>query len=94
MSTDQTPESVRGFLAALSEALDLPTPDIGSADRVTYSRQLEDRAMFVRGAIEDVLSGNATLGLDWEAAHLRRAVAKRPPAYRTLPDIDKDGGPA
>ena len=56
------PDSVRGFLAALSEALDLPTPDVGTADRQAYACQLEDRAMFVRGAIEDVLAGNAAVG--------------------------------
>lgn len=91
---ENVPESVRGFLASLSEALALPAPDVSSADRQAYAWQLEDRAMFVRGAIEDVLAGNATLGLDWEADQMRRIVAKRPPTYRTLPSDTQDGGQA
>lgn len=77
------PEPVRGFLAALTEALTLPDPDVTNADERLHARQLGQRISFVQDAIEDVLNGKATLGLDWETDYLRKYIAKSPAAYRT-----------
>ncbi|MCD2465535.1 hypothetical protein MBT42_18435 [Streptomyces sp. MBT42] len=80
----EIPRPLRGLLAAISEVLDVPDPDLDRAAEFAHRMLLDDRIRSVQLAIRDVLDGKADLGIEWEADYLRRAAAKRPPAYCTL----------
>lgn len=92
MTSNDIPEPLRDLLAAISDTLELPAADINPADQRRYVWQLQDRVRFVQGAIRDVLTGAATLGIQWEADYLRRKIAENPPTYQSLPSEDATEG--
>lgn len=62
-------DDLRDLLAAVLETL--TTPDTAPPDATLLLR-----VMAVRGTLRDVLDGNATLGIPWETAYLRKETAR------------------
>ncbi|MFF2774827.1 hypothetical protein ACFVU3_07950 [Streptomyces sp. NPDC058052] len=79
--------SIRNLLATIADFLDVPDPALDRADESAHRFLVDERVLLVRGVIEDILVGKATLGLDWEADYLRRRAAERPVTYRTLAQV-------
>lgn len=82
MSPD-LPAPVRDLLAAIGEALDVPSPSLDRDAEIAHRRLVDDRILYVRASIRDLLAGDHTLGIEWEANYLRRKAAERPATYRT-----------
>ncbi|GAQ69701.1 hypothetical protein T45_01432 [Streptomyces turgidiscabies] len=79
MSEQILPEPVRGLLAAVLEAIDLPHPaTIGG--REAHDRLLATRATHVRIALRSVLDDGPHMGPAWDAAYLRARLAEHPVA--------------
>lgn len=76
---DRTPDGpVRELLAAVLEALNIPTPaTVGGQD--AHDRVLNDRAMHAKIALRDVLNEGAPLGIEWTTQYLRERLAEHPP---------------
>lgn len=69
---------VRGLLAAVLEALDIPHPaTVGDGE--VYSRIRDDRATHAVVALRSVLDDKPLMGIDWTAAYLREQLASHPP---------------
>ncbi|MEU3730305.1 hypothetical protein AB0E81_12960 [Streptomyces sp. NPDC033538] len=70
-------DAVRGLLAAVLDALDIPAPaTVGGSE--AHDRALNDRAMHAKIALRDVLDG-APLGIEWATQYLRERLAETPP---------------
>ena len=76
------PDDVRGLLAAILEALDIPAPaTIG--DTAAHDRILNERAMHAKIALRSVLEDAAPLGIEWTTTYLRERLAEhQPTGYR------------
>ncbi|WP_405645876.1 hypothetical protein [Streptomyces sp. NBC_00019] len=76
------PDDVRGFLAAIFEALDIPAPaTIG--DTAAHDRILNDRAMHAKIALRGLLEDDVPLGIEWTTTYLRERLAEhQPTGYR------------
>lgn len=75
-------EPVRGLLAAILDALDIPHPaTVGDSE--THDRLLNDRAMHAAIALRSVLADKPLMSIEWTAAYLREQLLKHPPTgYR------------
>lgn len=84
------PEPVRGLLAAVLEALDIPHPaTVG--DTEDHDRVLNDRAMHVVVALHDALRDGPSLGVEWTTRYLRERLAEHPAdGYRHWGAAPKD----
>ncbi|GAA3301361.1 hypothetical protein [Streptomyces cinereospinus] len=78
MSTHDLPEPVRGLLAAVLDALDIPNPATtgGSA---AHGRILNTRVTHAKIALRDILEEHAPLGIEWTTNYLRERLADTPP---------------
>lgn len=80
----KVPEPVRDLLAAVLEALDIPSPATGG-DVETHDRILKDRVMDAVLALRGVLRNSDDAG--WSADYLRARLAEQPPTgYRHWQD--------
>ncbi|MGW3646673.1 hypothetical protein [Streptomyces sp. NPDC000878] len=79
---DRTPQgAVRDLLAAVLEALDIPSPAT-MGDTETHDRVLNDRAMHAKIALRSALEEHP-LGIEWTTTYLRERLAEHPPVgYR------------
>ncbi|MCF3129846.1 hypothetical protein [Streptomyces olivochromogenes] len=83
----------REFLAAVREAIDIPTPaTIG--DREAFMRLLEDRVLDAVVALNGALGepSASDWGLGWHTEYLRKQLATKPPT--TYRHHGADGGAA
>lgn len=79
--SDNLPDPIRDFLAAISETLALPGPAFSLADLTKFESTVAERTHRVQLAIRDLLDGRSD-DLAWEAGYLRRHAAL-PVRYRT-----------
>jgi hypothetical protein len=82
------PDPARELLAAVLEALDIPTPaTVGGTE--AHDRALNTRVMLTKTALRDVLENGAPLGVEWTTAYLRERLAETPPTgYVTTAQAD------
>ena len=71
-------DAVRGLLAAVLEALDIPAPAT-FGDHEAHDRILNDRAMHAKIALRSILEDGAPLGVDWTTTYLRERLGEHPP---------------
>lgn len=71
-------EPLRGLLAAVLEALDIPHPAT-FGDGEAHDRILVERVMHAKLALHTVLVDDAPLGVDWTTQYLRERLAEHPP---------------
>ncbi|MET8098100.1 hypothetical protein ABZV29_16720 [Streptomyces sp. NPDC005236] len=77
MTDIDIPEPVRGLLAAVLEALDIPYPaTIGHAE--VCDRIRNERAMHVVLALRSILDDKPLMETEWTTAYLREQLAKHP----------------
>lgn len=74
-------EPLRGLLAAVLEALDIPHPAT-FGDGEVHDRILSERAMHAAIALRSTLEGHP-LDVEWTTAYLRERLAEHPPTYVT-----------
>jgi hypothetical protein len=69
-------EPMRELLSAIVETLDeLPAPAPNPADEIAHRILVENRIATVTGSLKDVLAGDASCGLLWEAGFIRERAA-------------------
>lgn len=77
MNSTTITEPVRDLLAAILEALDIPSPaTVG--DTEAHDRVLNDRAMHAKIALRSALEDHP-LGTEWTTTYLRERLAEHPP---------------
>ncbi|MBT2391659.1 hypothetical protein J7E87_20025 [Streptomyces sp. ISL-1] len=70
-------DELRGLLAAVLEALDIPHPaTIGDSE--VHHRILADRAMHAVIALRSALGNRALLDIEWTTEYLREQLVKHP----------------
>lgn len=72
-------DDVRGLLAAVLEALDIPHPATTGGEEV-YGRIRHERATHAVVALRCVLDVKPLMDIEWTAAYLREQLAKHPAA--------------
>ncbi|MFH8799675.1 hypothetical protein ACH4F6_08785 [Streptomyces sp. NPDC017936] len=70
-------DDIRGLLAAVLEALDIPHPAAAGGEKV-YDRIRNDRATHVVVALRSVLDDKPLMDVEWTTAYLREQLAKHP----------------
>ncbi|MGW1609433.1 hypothetical protein ACWCQZ_08545 [Streptomyces sp. NPDC002285] len=78
MTTSPLPDDVRGLLAAVLEAIDIPHPATVGDDEV-YARIRNERATHAVVALRSVLDDKPLMDIEWTAAYLREQLAFHPP---------------
>lgn len=82
------PQDVRGLLAAICAAADVPLPGITDADEAAHHRLLATRALDIRIAVQAVLDGANT---EAHADLLRTWTARHPVTYTRWHGAPKGG---
>lgn len=70
-------DDIRGFLAVVLEALNIPSPaTVG--DTEVHDRILNDRVMHTVIALRNTLGDGPSLGIEWTTEYLREQLLKHP----------------